>query len=29
MKNNSTSVLEMLQMDPQEIFNNAKFKPKK
>ena len=29
MKNNSTSVLEMLQMDPQEIFNNAKFKPNK
>ena len=29
MKNSSTSVLEMLQMDPQEIFNNAKFKPKK
>ena len=29
MNNNSTSVLEMLQMDPQEIFNNAKFKPKK
>ena len=29
MNNNSTSVLEMLQMDPQEIFNNAKFKPRK
>ena len=29
MKNSSTSVLEMLQMDPQEIFNNAKFKPRK
>mgnify|MGYP006151864885 FL=1 len=29
MKKNPTSVLEMLQIDPQEIFNNAKFKPKK
>ena len=29
MKNNSTPYLEMLRMDPQDIFNNAKFKPKK
>ena len=29
MKNNPTSVLEMTQMNPQDIFNNAKFKPKK
>ena len=29
MKNNPISVLEMLQINPQEIFNNAKFKPKK
>tara|TARA_B110000483_G_C17986518_1_gene461832 strand:- start:62 stop:799 length:738 start_codon:yes stop_codon:yes gene_type:complete len=29
MKNNPTSVLEMLQIDPQEIFNYAKFKPNK
>ena len=29
MKKNPTSALEMLQIDPQEIFNNAKFKPKK
>ena len=29
MKKNPTSVLEMLQIDPQEIFNYAKFKPNK
>ena len=29
MKNNPTSVFDMLLMPPQDIFNNAKFKPKK
>ena len=29
MENNTTPVLEMLQMEATEIFNNAKFKPKK
>ena len=29
MENNSTTYLDMLLMDPQDIFNNAKFKPKK
>ena len=29
MKNNATSVLEMLQMEAQTIFNKAKYKPKK
>lgn len=29
MNNNPKSVLEMLQMTPQEIFSNAKFKPKR
>ena len=29
MKNNPTSILEMTQMNPQDIFNKAKFKPKK
>ena len=29
MKNNSITLLQMLQMDASEIFNNAKFKPKK
>ena len=29
MKNNPTSLFKMLQMEAVEIFNNAKFKPKK
>ena len=29
MKNNATSILEMLQMEAQTIFNKAKYKPKK
>ena len=29
MKNNPTSVLQMLRMEADDIFNNAKFKPKK
>ena len=29
MKNNTTPLLEMLQMEATDIFNNAKFKPKK
>jgi hypothetical protein len=29
MENNPTPYFEMIRMDPQNIFNNAKFKPKK
>jgi uncharacterized protein YjaZ len=29
MENNPTSLLQMLQMDAQTIFNKAKYKPKK
>jgi uncharacterized protein YjaZ len=29
MENNTTPLLQMLQMEATEIFNNAKFKPKK
>jgi hypothetical protein len=29
MENNTISLIDMLQMEATEIFNNAKFKPKK